>query len=69
MPKRTDEFLAAARQCSANHASDQRRKGLIRVSVWVPEGDAERLRDIAASMRAGAGKSLPDDGHARPRAV
>lgn len=69
MPKRTDDFLEAARQCSASHASTQRRKGLIRVSVWVPEGDAERLKDIAASMRADAGRPLPDDGHARPRAV
>ena len=69
MPKRTKEFLSAARQCSADHASTQRRKGLTRISVWVPEGDAERLRDIAASMRANASQSLPDDGRARPPSV
>lgn len=69
MAKRTPEFLESARQCSAQHASSQRRQGLKRVSVWVPEGDTERLKDIAAALRTEAGKPLPDDGSPRPRAV
>ncbi len=69
MAKSSREQRAAGREYSTNHASTQRRKGLTRVSVWVPEGDAERLRNIAASMRANASKSLPDDGRTRPRAV
>ena len=67
--REAEELLEAARQCSANHADAQRRKGLTRVSVWVPEEDTERLKDVAARMRKDAGKPLPGDNYERPKAV
>ena len=45
----------------ARHHDAQRKRGLKLVKVWVPEEDAQRIRDQAKTMRAEAGLSLPTD--------
>jgi len=69
MKERTEDDRLAQRQYTAHHVADQRRRGLVRISVWVPEEDAERIKNIGAQLRRDAGKPLPGDDHARPRAV
>ena len=46
----------------ADHKQRQQDQGLRRISVWVPVGDAEELKSIAAEMRKKANATLPDDG-------
>jgi hypothetical protein len=35
-----------------NHRSRQRRRGIVRIEVQVPEGDAPLLREIGAALRS-----------------
>ena len=45
----------------AQHAETQRAKGLVRVPVWVPVADKDRLIAYAAGLRIGAELLLPSD--------
>ena len=45
----------------ARHAETQRAKGLVRVPVWVPVADKDRLIAYAAGLRIGAELLLPSD--------
>ena len=45
----------------ARHAEAQRAKGLVRVPVWVPVADKDRLIAYAAGLRIGAELLLPSD--------
>lgn len=53
-----------------DHAAKQRRRGLAKVAVWVPRAEAERLKSIAAGMRAKSGVPLPTERerHQQPKA-
>lgn len=54
----------------ADHKQRQQDQGLRRISIWVPAGDAEELKAIAATMRKRAKAPLPDDGtHQRNQAL
>lgn len=45
----------------AQHAETQRAKGLVRVAVWVPAAEKDRLIAYAARLRVGAEILLPSD--------
>jgi len=51
------------------HTERQRRTGLRRVTVWIPETDTERLKDIAAYLRSKAGLQMPTDGKPQPKRI
>ena len=53
--------ITPVRERVAKHAKRQRDQGLVRISVWVPQDDARRLRDVAKKMRAKAHKPLPGE--------
>lgn len=45
----------------ASYTKDQRRRGLVRVAVWVPKQQVEELKQVAARMRKSAGLRLPTE--------
>jgi len=47
---------------SARYADELRQQGLKRIAVWVPISDVDRLKRVAAGMRAEAKLPLPTDG-------
>jgi hypothetical protein len=38
------------RKASSRYAAKRGSEGMVRVAVWVPEADADRLRSVAATM-------------------
>jgi hypothetical protein len=56
-----------SRERVAEHKKRQTEQGLKRVSVWVPEGDVDRLREIAKALRMEGGALLPGDGPQPPK--
>jgi len=68
MAKRTEPKEVVVERVR-NHTAEQHRRGLKRVSVWIPSLDVERLREIAAQLRRNAGTTLLTDGRSPPQRI
>lgn len=56
------ESAAPVAERVQDHKDRQEKRGLVRVSVWVPAEKKTELRRVAAGMRAEADRRLPQDG-------
>lgn len=45
----------------ADYTRAQRKRGLVRATVWVPKGQLNELKKMAAQMRKNAGMLLPSE--------
>ena len=61
MTAKTRPARRVGAQRVAQHAEAQRAKGLVRVPVWVPVADKDRLIAYAMGLRIGAELLLPSD--------